>query len=112
MRSSEPAVGPNAPAMGEDTLVSFLEDMDKQTKKKPRGVSTNDHDFRQRMADRISRDHFNEHVKESMPDIKDFTIESGLGTGGFAAVAMVTHKSGTVRCCGACTSRCWMSGTS
>ena len=32
------------------------------------------------------------------PDITDFVIESGLGTGGFAAVAMVTHlKTGTVR---------------
>ena len=36
-------------------------------------------------------------MRESTPDIKDFVIESGLGTGGFAAVAMVTHeKSGQV----------------
>ena len=45
MRSSDPPLA-QAAALGEDSLMAFLDDIDEKQKAKPRGVSTNDDDCR------------------------------------------------------------------
>lgn len=91
MYASEPAPEElhDADALGEDQLLAFLDG------EGPKGVSASAEYAVRRRDRQPSNENYEALMRENAseaPKLKDFVIECGLGTGGFAAVVLVTYK--------------------
>lgn len=97
-RASEPQMVPstNEAAMGEDQLLNMLE------AEEVRPTSLTEIDTRDRTA-QPSQDFYqglqDEMAEDTKPKLSDFTVECGLGTGGFAAVALVSNNKENGKIC-------------